>query len=130
MNNQKHLKKYTNSVIVELSKYLRKGMKIKAKIYPVTSEGALIELVINENNQSNIEISSTVPRVNDALNKVDQNLISGNIQGVTFKGTNLYMDGKRILIIKGEDTHNEWSNAAVQKDIKRIVSPRGDGNAR
>lgn len=130
MNNQKHLKKYTNSVIVELSKYLRKGMKIKAKIYPVTSEGALIELVINENNQSNIEISPTVPRVNDALNKVEQNLISGNIQGVTFKGTNLYMDGKRILIIKGEDAHHEWSNAAVREDIKRIVSPRGDGNAR
>lgn len=130
MNNEKRLKKYTGSLISELSKYLRKGMKVKADIYPAVGEGAIIELEINERNESRIKIMPSSPRINDALSKIEQRLIEGNVQGITFRGTNLYLEGKRILLIKGEDDHGEWSNAAVLEDVKRIVSPRGDRNGR
>lgn len=125
MNNQKKLKKYTRSLVSSLSKYIKKGMSLSATIHPTNGEGAIIELLIEESNNSEIKLLDSVPRINDTLEKVDQRLIGGNIQEVTFRGTNLYMDGNRILIIKGEDVHHEWSNAAVSEDIKRIVSPKG-----
>jgi hypothetical protein len=128
MNNQKKLKKYTGSLISGLSKYIKKGMQISATVHPASDEGAVIELVIEEKKKSEISFLASVPRVNDTLEKVDQRLIGGDIQGVSFRGTNLYMEGSRILIIKGEDTHGEWSNAAVSEDIKRIVSPKGGSN--
>ncbi|WP_418608943.1 hypothetical protein ACNSN2_07255 [Pseudoalteromonas sp. US3C1013] len=125
MNNQKKLKKYTGSLLSSLSRYIKKGMNLSATVYPANDEGAIIEILIEESKKNEITIVDSVPRINDTLEKVDQRLIGGNIQGVTFRGTNLYMDGNRILIIKGEDAHNEWSNAAVSEDVKRIVSPKG-----
>ena len=50
-------------------------------------------------------------------------MIGGNIQGVTFRGTNLYMDGHRIVLIKGEDEHSLWSNKAAINDVAQVVSP-------
>lgn len=106
MDNQKKLKKYTDSFIDELSPYLKKGFQVSATIYPASGEGALIEFEIHEGKRSDITIVTTVPRINDTLESIDQRMIGGNIQGVTFRGTNLYMDGQRIVIIKGEDDHS------------------------
>lgn len=125
MENQEKLKKYTNSFIDALSPYLKKGFQISATIHPASGEGAVIEFEIHEGKRSDITIVSTVPRINDTLEKIDQRMIGGNIQGVTFRGTNLYMDGKRIVIIKGEDEHSVWSNQAASEDVGRAMSPRG-----
>jgi hypothetical protein len=125
MENQKQLKKYTNAFIDALSSYLKKGFQVSATIHPASEEGAVIEFEIHVGKRSDITIVSTVPRVNDTLEKIDQRMIGGNIQGVTFRGTNLYMDGQRAVIIKGEDDHTLWSNIAASEDVSRVVSPRG-----
>lgn len=125
MNNQKKLKKYAQSFIKELSNHLNKGFKANATIHPADAEGAIIEFEIHEGRRSEVNILESVSRINDTLEKIDQRMIGGNIQGVTFRGTNLYMDGQRIVIIKGDDAHNEWSNSAVTEDVRRVVSPKG-----
>lgn len=125
MENQKKLKKYTNAFIDALSPYLKKGFQVSATIHPASGEGAVIEFEIHEGKRSDITIVSTVPRINDTLEKIDQRMIGGNIQGVTFRGTNLYMDGQRIVIIKGEDEHAFWSNNAASEDVDRVVLPKG-----
>ena len=54
-------------------------------------------------------------------------MIGGNIEGVKFGGTNLYLEGNRILIIKGEDDPSSWSNNAVIEDVQRVVSTSQGG---
>ena len=124
MENQKKLKKYTNSFIDALAPNLKKGFQVSATIHPASAEGAIIEFEIHEGKRSDITIINTVPRINDTLENIDQRMIGGNIQGVTFRGTNLYMDGQRIVIIKGEDEHNHWSYKAVIDDVAQVVSPK------
>ena len=126
MDNHKKLKKYTNSFIDALEPYLKKGFQVSATIHPSSGEGAVIEFEIHEGKRSDITIISTVPRVNNTLENIDQRMIGGNIQGVKFGGTNLYMDGQRIVIIKGEDDHSYWNNKAAINDVGDVVSPEGD----
>ena len=124
MNNHKKLKKYTESFMKSLTRYLKKGLNVSATIHPANSGGAIIEFDITEQARNEIRMIDTVPSINTTLERIDQRMIGGNIQGVTFLGTNVYMDGNRIVIIKGEDGHEHWSNKAVSDDINRIISPR------
>ncbi len=127
MNNQKKLKNYTNLFIDVLSPYLKKGFQLSATIHPAIGEGAIIEFEINEGKRSNITFNSARQTINEVLENIDQRLIGGNIQGLRFGGTNLYMEGQRIIIIKGEDDQEQWSNKAVIDDVNRVVSPRKGG---
>lgn len=125
MEDQIKLKKYTNSFIDALSPYLKKGFQISAIVHPATGEGAVIEFEINQEKRSEITIIAAVPSVNDTLGTIEQTMIGGDIENVSFRGTNLYMDGQRIIIIKGEDNINLWNKKAANDDVMRIVSPRG-----
>ena len=107
-----------------LARYLKKGLNVSATIHPANSGGAIIEFDITEKNRNEIKIIDTVPSINVTLERIDQRMIGGNIQGVTFLGTNVYMDGNRIVIIKGEDDYEHWGNKAVVDDINRIISPK------
>ncbi|MFA0570646.1 hypothetical protein [Vibrio gallaecicus] len=124
MNNHKKLKKYTESFMKSLARYLKEGLNVSATIHPANSGGAIIEIDITEKNRNEIKVIDTVPSINVTLERIDQRMIGGNIQGVTFLGTNVYMDGNRIVIIKGEDDYAHWGNKAVVDDINRIISPR------
>jgi hypothetical protein len=125
MNNQKQLKKYANRFIERIKPSIRSGYDILAKIYPANSQGAILEFEIIQAKKSSVEIKPNADSINSSLKGIEQHLIGGNIDGVRFSGTNLYMEGNRILLIKGDDKHEEWSNAAVEDDIQRILSPRG-----
>lgn len=123
MENLKKLKKYTNLFIDVLTPYLNKGFQVSATIHPASGEGAVIEFEIHKGKRSDITIIGAVTKISDTLENIDQRMIGGNIQGVTFRGTNLYMDGQRIVIIKGDDEHAFWSNKAAIEDVARVVSP-------
>lgn len=122
MNNQKQLTKYVKLLIEKLALHIRKGLIISADIYPAKGEGAIIELIINEKNKE-IKFHQATATINVTLQHVDQKIVSGNINGIRFGGTNISMEGQRIVIIKGEDRHEEWSNKAVERDLQRIVGP-------
>jgi hypothetical protein len=53
--------------------------------------------------------------------------VSGNLEKVKFGGTNLYLEGNRILVIKGENKSSEWSGNAVITDVQRVVSTSQGG---
>ncbi len=61
--------------------------------------------------------------VNLALNKIEQRMFRGNIDGLKFAGTNISMEPNRIILIKGEDTKSEWNDKGARKDVKRILAP-------
>lgn len=126
MNNQKQLKKYANRFMERIKPSIRSGYDIIARIYPSNSQGAILEFEIIEAKKPSVEIKPTSDSVNSSLKGIEQRLIGGNIDAVRFSGTNVYLDGNRILLIKGDDKHEEWSNAAVEDDIQRILSPRGE----
>jgi hypothetical protein len=126
MNNQKLLKKYANSFIESIKPNIKRGYHVAVNIHPASEKGATIEFEIIDEKKSKIIVVPTVPSVNKTLASIEQRMIGGNLEGVTFAGTNVYMDGNRIVIIKGDDDHNSWSNKAAVNDVKRVVSPKGE----
>ena len=53
--------------------------------------------------------------------------MSGNIENVSFGGTNIYMEANRVLLIKGEDQPKHWDGNAVIEDVRRVVSTSQGG---
>ncbi|WP_426358135.1 hypothetical protein ACPUVO_17095 [Pseudocolwellia sp. HL-MZ19] len=125
MNNQKLLKKYANSFIEFIKPNIKRGYHVAANIHPANEKGATIEFEIIDEKKSKINVIPTVASINKTLATIEQKMIGGNIDGVTFSGTNVYMNGNRIVIIKGDDEHCSWSNKAAENDVKRVVSPKG-----
>lgn len=92
-------------------------------VYPAEASGAILDfrMAAGEANQDAYEETSAT--VNDTLRLIDQKLVGGNIDGIVFKGTNISLEPDRILLIKGEDDENEWSDQSARHDVERIVTP-------
>lgn len=122
MNKQPKLKKYAELFRRNIQKFLAPGIFVQTTIYPVEQEGAVFEFLLNkdENSKERIELPSR--SVGAVLSIIPQNLIGGQIEGVRFGGTNLSLEGNRILVIKGEDASEHWTGNAVINDVQRVVS--------
>lgn len=81
---------------------------------------------IVEASKPTIKFTPDFDTVNRALKGIEQRLIKGNIDSVSFSGTNAYLEGDRILLIKGDDSHAHWSNSAVEVDLKKILSNKDE----
>jgi hypothetical protein len=121
------LKKYVELFKRNISQFVPSGVDIKSTIYPVESDGAVFEFLFNKNKESSNVLENIRPTVGRVLSEIPQRLVGGNIENVQFKGTNLYLEGSRILIIKGEDDPSSWSGNAVMDDVKRVVSTSQGG---
>lgn|SRR5690554_4160221 len=128
MKKTTRLQKYVELFRRNIERYLASNVSIKATIYPVESEGAVFEFIFNTNNDKTEKIESISPTVGSVLGKVPQRMIAGNnLEAVSFGGTNIYMEGNRLLLIKGEDEPKNWSGTAVQNDVLRVVSTSQGG---
>ncbi|ELN6883957.1 hypothetical protein RZY40_002164 [Vibrio alginolyticus] len=127
MKKHTKLKKYVELFKRSINQYLAKGIDVRSTIYPVESKGAVIEFILNNTGDQNLIIENVYPTVGKVLTKIPQRLIGGNIEGVTFSGTSLYLEGNRVLIIKGEDDSSSWSGSAVLEDVQRVVSTSQGG---
>lgn len=127
MKKNSRLKKYVELFKRNISSYLAPNVSVKTVIYPVEEEGAVFEFVFNKEGINTEEISKLRKRVGTVLSEIPQRLIAGNIDSVHFGGTNLYLEGNRILVIKGEDSHEQWSGNAVIDDVRRVVSSSQGG---
>ena len=103
MKKSSKLKKYNELFKRNITSYLAPDVAIKTTIYPVEGQGAVFEFEFNKDSDNSETISRMRPTVGRVLSDIPQNLIGGNTEGITFGGTNLLMEGNRILIIKGED---------------------------
>ena len=118
MNKQPKLKKYAELFRRNIQKFLAPGIVVQTTIYPVEQEGAVLNK--DENSRERIELPSR--SVGAVLSVIPQNLIGGQLEGVRFGGTNLSLEGNRILVIKGEDAPEHWTGNAVISDVQRVVS--------
>jgi hypothetical protein len=101
---------------------LKPGIGISSKIFPVKSEGAILEFSLGSGAKNDDEYMPSEETVNVILKKIEQNLVGGNIDAIKFGGTNISMERDRILLIKGEDAPSEWSDEGARKDVKRILT--------
>jgi len=127
MHKLSRLKKYVELFKRNINQFVSPDVKIKTTIYPVEAEGAVFEFLFNKNNDSSEVVDKTRPTIGRVLSEIPQRMVGGNIEGVKFGGTNLYLEGNRIIIIKGEDDAINWSGNAVIEDVKRVVSTSQGG---
>ncbi len=126
MRREKDLKRYGKVLSENLSKYLKGDLKVSYDIYPSSAPGAL--LVVNVSKEKKRDSYQSLSRtVSEALSLLNQNFIGGNLKNVNFSGTSIFMDGNRIILIKGDDEQNTWSNKAAIDDVKKIVKPSKRG---
>lgn len=127
MKKTTRLKKYVELFKKNIEDFLAPNISIKTTIFPVEKEGAVFEFLFNtEGNEKEtlMDASSTVGAV---LSSIPQRLVAGNLENVSFGGTNIYMEGNRLLLIKGEDSPTQWNGVAVQEDVRRVVSTSQGG---
>jgi hypothetical protein len=122
MRREKDLKRYGKVLTEHLSNYLKDNLKVSCDIYPSVGPGALLVFNIAKD-QRRERYNSPSKNVSEALASIDQNFISGDLKNVNFGGTNVFMDKSRIILIKGDDEQNTWSNKAAIEDVKKIVTP-------
>lgn len=116
------LKKYSELFKRNIAKFLTPGVSIKTVIYPVEMGGAVFEFFLNRDGVVEEKLEPPRKSVGVVLSQIPQRMIQGNLEGVRFGGTNLYLEGNRILVVKGEDSANSWSGNAVIEDVERVVS--------
>jgi hypothetical protein len=116
------LKKYVELFTRKISKYLSQDINIRTVIHPVEGEGALFEFFLGLNNEETIEFAPVQKTVGHALLSIPQKMIKGAPESIKFGGTNLYMETNRVVVIKGDDTNEEWSGAVIEKDVARVVT--------
>ncbi len=122
MKDKKTIQAYVNNFRRHMSKYLKKGIGLSSKAYPVDGDGCVIEVRIGPNLPNDDEIDEIHESINEVLKKIPQRIVSGNLDGIKFGGTNISMEPDRILIIKGEDDENLWNDTGAANDVNRIIS--------
>jgi hypothetical protein len=122
MKKSSRLKKYVELFKRNISAFLVKGIAVKSVAHPVEGDGAVFEFFLNDQGDNSDVIERVRPTIGRVLSEIPQKMVSGNIEGVEFGGTNLYLEGNRIVLIKGEDDPDKWSGAAIQDDVRRVVS--------
>lgn len=124
MKDKKTIDEYTAAFKNLLQKRLKKGIGIKCVVHPAEEAGAVLEFIlVPKGEQQLIEYKPAEETVNDVLKRVEQKLVGGDISNVTFAGTNISMEGNKIILIKGEDDLGEWDEGAARSDLNRIFHP-------
>lgn len=116
------LKKYSELFNRNIERYLSPGISVQTVIHPVEQDGAVFEFLLNKNGVSSSRLEPPRKSIGNVLSEIPQRMIGGNLEGVRFSGTSLYLEGNRIVVIKGEDDKNSWSGNAVIQDVERVVS--------
>lgn len=121
MQDKKTIQNYINNFRRHFSAYLKPGMGLVCKVFPVKSNGALMEFTVGPNVENDDLYMPLEETVNSALIKIEQRMVGGNIDAIWFAGTNISMEKNRIIILKGEDTPSEWCDEGARNDVQRIV---------
>lgn len=124
MNKIPTLQAYLNNFRRHLARYLQPGIGVSAKVYPSHGPGAVIEFTVGPLTQNIDEFAQSVPRLGDALNHIKQRAFGGDIGGIRFGGTNVVLEDNRILLIKGDDTEDAWTDRAASEDVDRVIHGR------
>lgn len=126
MNRKELLKKYAVKFSSGLTHKLRSDVQPDLVIHPTTGTGAVVEVKLVKAHRRKagvVTFEADAPSVNHVLKKIPQKFIAGNIDNVQFSGTNISLEGNRILLIKGDDQH--WSESDAAADLSRVLGAHG-----
>lgn len=127
VNKKEQLKKYAVKFANELRPRLRSDVQADMVIYPASGQGAIVEVKLIRGvrrNANSVHFETEAPSVNYVLKKIPQRFVGGNIDGVQFAGTNISLEGNRILLIKGDDQH--WSESDALADLSRVLGAQNE----
>jgi hypothetical protein len=122
MKDKNTIQGYVNNFRRYLAPRLKPGIGLSCKIFPAEAEGAVLEFTIglSISNEDVYEVPKDT--VNSILKVVPQHMIGGgNIGAIRFGGTNISMEPNRIVLIKGEDAHDLWSDQGARNDVEKIT---------
>jgi len=125
MKDKQKIQIYVNNIRRHLSKSLKPGIGLRTKSHPVEGPGAIITIFLGENESNIDEFAPSSPTINSALQTIDQHAIGGDLSGVSFSSTNVIMERNRIVLIKGEDDPQRWSDVGSSSDVNIILSSSG-----
>lgn len=111
-------KKYAEYIAKALKPHLQKKIGFEFNVYP-SPEGGVFELNLGEGLGGNVVLKKPSSSLNEILKHVPQKLVSGNLDGVKLLGTNISMEGNRIIFIKGEGS--EWDEKDASGNVTRVL---------
>ncbi|HFD31239.1 MAG TPA: hypothetical protein ENJ28_00805 [Gammaproteobacteria bacterium] len=117
-------KKYANYLTKALKPHLQKNIGLDVSVYP-SPEGGVFEIKLGKSRDSSIILNKPESSLNEILKHVPQRLVSGNLDGVKLLGTNISMEGDRILFIKGEGA--DWDESDASENIGRVLEISAGG---
>lgn len=125
MDDKVALNKYARGVIRNLKPNLRQDIDITLTVHPSQNVGGVVEVILappvgRGRNNRGVEIKAAKGSVNEILKTVPQNLVGGDLDGVTFEGTNISMENNRIVFIKGDNEH--WKDTDAKIDVDKIIN--------
>lgn len=126
MQNQDILQSYVNNFRRHFSVYLRPSVGMTCEIFPAVANGAIFVFTMGQNVQNIDKFMPTETNVSSAFFKIPQNSIDIDNPNAKlhFSGTNVILEGNRIILIKGDDDISEWNDIAASIDVKKSLPSR------
>jgi hypothetical protein len=92
---------------------------LQCSIYPAES------LVFQPDVENDDVYQAISPSLGRALAQIEQRAFGGNLDGLSFGGTNTILEADKLIFIK-DGNAIEWTDAAAAKDVNAVVpSERG-----
>lgn len=111
---------YINNFRRRLAPSLKPGIGLTSTVYPADDGGAVLVFKIGvgvENDDVYMEQARSLGR---ALSGIEQHAFGGNLDGISFGGTNTILEPGRIILIKDRNS-SEWSDSAAAKDVLSVL---------
>lgn len=119
------IQSYINNFRRRIGQYLRPGIGLACTIYPVVRLGAILEFRIGPSVENDDKYMADQRSFGSALSKIEQHTFGGDLEGFHFSGTNVIMERNRIIFIK-DNENDQWSDAAAEIDVNKIVFPNAN----
>lgn len=128
MKDNKRMSRYAMRIIQNLKPKLRSDVDVSITVYPAEQGGGVVEVQLIPNAKASarkrksrgIKILPVKATINDVLEVVPQRIVSGNLKGVQFQGTNISLENNRIVLIKGDNEY--WTENDADSDVGKIIN--------
>lgn len=119
------IQSYINNFRRRLAAHLRPGIGLQCSIYPAESGGAVLVFQLGPDVENDDVYQAISPSLGRALAQIEQRAFGGNLDGLSFGGTNTILEADKLIFIK-DGNAIEWTDAAAAKDVNAVVpSERG-----
>jgi hypothetical protein len=121
MPDNRTIQSYVNNFRRKLSPYLTSGVGVACTVYPSTAPGAVLEFSLGKGQQNADHFARPRANVNASLDTIPQTAFTDST-GLSFSGTSMVIEApSRIIIIKGDDSREEWDEKATDADVRKVL---------